>query len=71
MSDNRMPEMTGLELAEKIKAVSAERRIMLLTGYPSWGPTPAIDFVMLKPFSGEKLRRAVARLTSQVETAPK
>ena len=68
LTDNRMPEMTGVELAEKIKSLSREQRIMLLTGFPPSRPTPAIDLVMLKPFSGDALRRAVAELTTYAES---
>ena len=67
LTDNRMPEMTGLELAEKIRASKPDQPILLLTGYSTSGPTSAVDLIMRKPFSGDELRQAVAKLTNQDE----
>ena len=63
LTDNRMDNLSGVELAQKIKCLDPEQPILLLTGFPPPGPTPAVDLVMRKPFSGDELRRAVAELT--------
>lgn len=69
LTDNRMPEMTGLELAEKIRESKPNQPIVLMTGYSTIGPTSSVDLVMRKPFSGDDLLRAVTRLTNPVEEA--
>jgi CheY-like chemotaxis protein len=63
LTDSRMPEMSGLELAEKIRQQNPAQRIMMLTGYPPNEQAPFLDLIMLKPFSGADLRSAVAKLT--------
>jgi CheY-like chemotaxis protein len=64
VTDNRMPGMTGVELAEKIRSRHPAQRIMLLTGFPPLRPTPVVDVILIKPFSGDALRETVLRLTN-------
>ena len=61
LTDNRMPGMSGLELAAEIKARSPSQAVILFTGAPTSGPASACDLILLKPFSGAQLRTAVAR----------
>ena len=70
LTDSCMPEMTGLELAEKIKRMSPEQPVILLTGFLPSGPMPGVDMVMFKPFSSSALRRAVADLTVHLNVVP-
>lgn len=63
VTDSRMPGMTGLDLAGKIRAQNPAQRIMMLTGYPPNERAAVLDLIMLKPFSGPELRGAVAKLT--------
>jgi CheY-like chemotaxis protein len=65
VTDCSMPGMTGLELAEKIKAQDSAQPILLLSGSPPPGSPRNIDCVMRKPFSGGGLRSAVDDLTSE------
>jgi CheY-like chemotaxis protein len=69
LTDNRMPGMTGIELAERIRSQHPTQRILLLTGYPPLKPTPVVDVVLVKPFSGDELRSTVLRLTTPSEQA--
>jgi CheY-like chemotaxis protein len=62
ITDLQMPRITGLELAERLKAQSPSVKIMLLSGSPPFPSTPAIDLAMLKPFSVQELRDAIANL---------
>ncbi len=62
LTDFRMPGMTGVQLAERIKARNPSQPIMLLSGFPPFPPTMVIDLVMLKPFSAAELRKTVPRM---------
>jgi CheY-like chemotaxis protein len=42
LTDHCMPEMTGLELAERIKAMNPEQPVIRLTGFLPSGPMPAV-----------------------------
>jgi CheY-like chemotaxis protein len=62
--DNRMPEMNGVELAQRIRSQHPAQAIILLTGYPPIRQPSTVDRVMRKPFSGDDLRQAVLDLTN-------
>lgn len=63
ITDFKMPGMTGEQLAAQIKARNPNIPVILLTGHlPNDHPT-GVDCVLLKPFSTEELRTAVASLT--------
>jgi CheY-like chemotaxis protein len=61
VTDFLMPGMTGVQLAEQLKSRSPSVKIVLVSGSPPPSLT-AIDHVMLKPFSIEALRSAIADL---------
>jgi DNA-binding NtrC family response regulator len=64
--DYRMPEMTGFEVFEQARAIRPDMAFMLLTGH---GTAEVVDdatdmgfaAILLKPFTREQLRNAVAR----------
>ncbi len=70
LTDSRMPGMEGRELATRIRVLSPTQRIVMVTGYPPSQPVPALDLIVLKPFSGADLRGAVAKLTQDSGPAP-
>jgi CheY-like chemotaxis protein len=61
VTDFLMPGMTGLELAERLKAGNPSIRVILLSGLPP-SESPGIDRVMEKPFTIAELRNAIAQL---------
>jgi two-component system, NtrC family, response regulator AtoC len=73
LTDLGMPEMSGVELARRVKAAHPRLPVVLLTG---WGDTPtlsaddrsAIDRVLGKPVRMAELLRVVAELTGVGET---
>jgi signal transduction histidine kinase/CheY-like chemotaxis protein len=73
LTDLGMPEMSGVELAHRVKAAHPRLPVVLLTG---WGDTPtlsaddrsAIDRVLGKPVRLAELLRVVAELTGVGET---
>jgi DNA-binding response OmpR family regulator len=62
--DLKIPDIDGLELAERIRAESADLPIILITGYPSLESAiealrRRIDDYFVKPVNLSHLRRAV------------
>ncbi len=72
ISDVRMPEMEGLELLEKIKAVAPETSVILLSAYADWplffdAMARGGSDALLKPCRNEELLRAVERTLETAE----
>ena len=70
ITDREMPKMDGIGLANVIKAVHPETRILLVTGHEldetmPWG----IDHAIAKPVTFESLRRGVAETIDQQHLA--
>jgi CheY-like chemotaxis protein len=64
ITDYTMPEMNGGELSTKIKQLSPDQRVLMITAYSSelaTGGYPA-DLLLKKPFTLEELRAAIATL---------
>jgi signal transduction histidine kinase len=62
LTDHAMPQMTGVELARRLREVRPDLKVILATGYADLPRTPEIDLPRLaKPFRQEELARALAR----------
>jgi PAS domain S-box-containing protein len=62
ITDQLMPDMTGSELATRIRAENAHMPIILATGYAELGPGEGQGLPRLaKPFSQRELAEAIAR----------
>ena len=59
LTDVVMPLMSGTELADRIQAVSASTKILLMSGYQTSAITPSGRPFMAKPFSIDELARRV------------
>jgi CheY-like chemotaxis protein len=70
LTDNRMPGMTGLELAAQIKARNPSQLVILFSGSPPVQQSAVCDLILLKPFSASELRKAVARLAAATGPTP-
>jgi PAS domain S-box-containing protein len=69
LSDIRMPEMTGAELAKEIRKVRPETKILLMSGYsPEDSLEPDWNFLP-KPFTVELLLNMVKRSLEQIRQA--
>lgn len=75
ITDLRMPDMSGVELLEKLKETGASIPAVVITGH---GDVPmavaamkagAVDFIE-KPFEDEALVEAIKRAASQLEEGP-
>jgi CheY-like chemotaxis protein len=62
ITDQLMPDMTGLELATRIRQENAHMPIILATGYAELGPGEGDGLPRLaKPFSQRELAEVIAR----------
>ena len=59
LTDVVMPLMSGTELADRIQAVSASTKVLLMSGYQTSAITPSGRPFMAKPFSIDELARRV------------
>jgi CheY-like chemotaxis protein len=59
LTDLRMQDMAGDELARQIKQRHPGLPIILLSGFPPETRPYGVDRVLLKPFSTDELRKAV------------
>lgn len=64
ITDLKMPGMTGEQLASEIKIRKPEVPVILLTGYIPEAQPKSVDLVLLKPFSTQDLKQAIASLTA-------
>jgi len=75
LTDRAMPELSGDQLALKVKALRPDVPIILLTGFGDLmnadGDKPAgVDVVVAKPFSMASLREAVAEVSNRYSRVP-
>jgi nitrogen-specific signal transduction histidine kinase len=60
VTDQAMPNMTGIELSERLRGASPNLPILIVTGYAEIPPGPGQDLPRLaKPFSQDELSAAV------------
>lgn len=76
ITDIRMPGLNGLELIEKIKKISPEIKIMIISGYANFeyaqqALKQGVNDYLLKPINREALNEALAKMVGQIETEQK
>ena len=61
VTDNLMPGMTGVELAEEVRQIDAAIPIVLMTGFVDDDAecNPAISLAVMKPLSGQELSSGI------------
>jgi CheY-like chemotaxis protein len=63
VTDFRMPFLEGDELAVRIRELSPQQPILMITGYSyRKSRTNPVDYILYKPFDLDKLRKAVTNL---------
>jgi CheY-like chemotaxis protein len=65
LTDQKMPDMTGLELGQALRARGVQVPVLLVTGLPAEVDPAAISppfAVLSKPYQAEELDRALATL---------
>ena len=68
LTDNRMPGMSGVQLARQLKVLCPTQPIILFSGSPPADCGQVCDLVLLKPFTAGQLRKAVAGLADGLPT---
>ena len=72
ITDIQMPGMTGLELAEKIREMGMQQKIVFLTGYDRYDyvkkamSVEATDYI-LKPFTEESIGQVITRVKEKIK----
>ena len=72
ITDIQMPGMTGLELAEKIREMGMQQKVVLLTGYDRYDyvkkamEVEAADYI-LKPFTEESIGEVITRVKEKIK----
>lgn len=67
ITDQTMPDLSGLELAERFRAINADARIIVSSGYAQVALDPSKHKgmrVLKKPFSYDQLKAALEALKS-------
>jgi DNA-binding NtrC family response regulator len=71
ISDQRMPEMLGTQLLEKVGLASPETARLLLTGYPDstllLRDVPSRPLLMYKPWDDDELRTTIRQILKKTE----
>lgn len=76
ITDIRMPEMSGLELAHKAKELQSDIKIAILSGYSDFeyarkAITIGVEDYLLKPIKLEELKKLVTHLTREADEREK
>lgn len=66
VTDRKMPDMTGDQLAAFIKQQKPNLPVIMLTGYPPDRRPADVDVIVLKPFSTVGLRATIEALLNRV-----
>jgi DNA-binding response OmpR family regulator len=69
VTDQRMPQMIGQELASEIKRRWSAMPVIMLTAFPPTDMPPSVDAFLLKPFSATYLCHAVSSVLSRCAKA--
>jgi signal transduction histidine kinase/CheY-like chemotaxis protein len=75
ITDQTMPDLTGLELAEELRKLREDLPVILCTGYssriiPENIERAGIKTVMMKPVQLQELTRSIRSLLDKAESAP-
>ena len=70
ITDWKMKEMNGVELADAIKAIDPRQPVVMITAHAeilqgSGTPLKSVDALVPKPFPQDDLRQAIAKVTGK------
>jgi DNA-binding NtrC family response regulator len=76
VTDQRMPDLCGTELAEQVRRISPRTARILLTAYPGnalvrHGLASDVEWLISKPWNDDALRVTIRRLLRDLESAPR
>ncbi len=71
LTDFAMPDLSGVEVAARVRACCPDVPVLLITGFAEMGDTPVGMPVLTKPFTGDQLHAAIAAaLTPGPDSVP-
>ena len=73
ITDIRMPGLNGLELIEKVREISPDIKIMIISGYANFeyaqnALKQGVSDYLLKPINKDALNESLAKMVHQIET---
>ena len=76
ITDIRMPGLSGLELIEKVREISPDIKIMIISGYANFeyaqnALKQGVSDYLLKPINKDALNESLAKMVNQIEAARK
>ena len=76
ITDIRMPGLNGLELIEKVREISPDIKIMIISGYANFeyaqnALKQGVSDYLLKPINKDALNESLTKMVNQIETARK
>jgi len=74
ITDIRMPGLNGLELIEKVREISPDIKIMIISGYADFeyaqnALKQGVSDYLLKPINKDALNESLTKMVNQIETA--
>lgn len=74
ITDIRMPGLNGLELIEKVREISPDIKIMIISGYANFeyaqnALKQGVSDYLLKPINKDALNESLTKMVNQIETA--
>ena len=65
LTDYAMPDLSGIEVAARVRSCCPETPVLLITGFAEIGDTPVGVPVLTKPFTADQLHAAIAQILGQ------
>lgn len=69
LTDYAMPDLSGIDVANRVRACCPDVPVLLITGFAEIGDTPVGLPVLTKPFTGDQLHAAIAAALTTPDSA--
>lgn len=69
LTDFAMPDLSGIDVANRVRACCPNVPVLLITGFAEIGDTPVGLPVLTKPFTGDQLHAAIAAALASPDSA--
>ncbi len=69
LTDYAMPDLSGIDVANRVQSCCPKTPVLLITGFAEIGDTPVGVPVLTKPFTGDQLHAAIAAVLATADSA--